>query len=287
MRSTHESPQGNIESFSANERYIAAIAQIERVATYLGINHRIVGGTFTDLLNPQTTFSIDPTNHTIAPDGYNQPTMYRADGTVKDVDMISFCPNQITVSEAKRLLKDFERQKPFPHISLEPTYYSHWPRRNRLTQMVSTIDVDGEDNAATPSLNFGNIHQPISWESVAPWKVVLDNGVSFTILNPYAHGLRYVMRNLSGVKKKDREKMSILMRMGGQVRQAGLAQEEDYLELYRPWIVFIHSMQRADDLVTRLKTKGTRFYWNTVGTSFAHGRGIFKPLASLGDRFTG
>lgn len=41
------------------------------------------------------------------------------------------------------------------------------------------------------------------------------------------------------------------------------------------------------DPLTKAKAQVTRFYWNTVGTALAHGIGILKPFANLGDRFTG
>lgn len=282
-----------------DEAYIKAIETIEETCRIHGLNHRFVGGTLTDLLNPNTQAEIDIENRVVYLTDYNQPKMLRSDGTVKDADLISFLVNQDGFNDGKLALKEKEREakkekQPFPHVSIEPIRSPMWPR-NRVLQMVSGFETDGQGRLY---LTFDHLVQEIDRRTIEPWTIELaDNFLSFTTLNPFAHALRYRMRVPSGVKRKDKEvkiengqvtsKMILLMTLGIQVLEEGKKHGIDYRELYDSWIDFIFAMRKDNTLSVAAKRAITQSYWDTVGTAFAHGRGILKPLAELGDRFSG
>lgn len=121
---------------SDNERYRQALLRIEEIANRLGLDHRFVGGTFTDLLNLQTTYSIDAGAKTIRLHHYTPLTPYRSDGTIKDVDMICFTPYRDDIRTAKRIFARMEKatkknDEPFPHVALEETQYASWGRERK------------------------------------------------------------------------------------------------------------------------------------------------------------
>lgn len=287
---------------ATSQKYLRALLTIEQICREHELNHRFVGGTLTDLLDPQTEAEIDFFNRTLFLTNYTSPQMHRSDGTIKDVDLICFCSYQAEFTQGSRALKALEkdrrqRKEPFPHISLEPTLFPSWPERKAALQFVSGLDVD---KSGQLYLTFDRIRKPIDWESVRPWTIVLTQhgNASLTILNPFAHALRYAMRVPSGVKKKDKEtrveederysKMSLLLRLGMEVAREAQKHGYDYRhELYRPWIEFIQAMMRSTDFRIRAKRAITGAYWDTVGTAIAHGRGFFKPLAEFGDKLTG
>lgn len=228
--------------------------------------------------------------------------MIRSDGTVKDFDLVAFCEYREVFEDAKQRLKveekaHKEKGEPFPNVSIEPTRFANWPKRKSVLQFVSGIEVDENNN---PYFTFDKLKQPVSWQSLAPWRIVLTqhNDTSITTFDPFAHALRYCMRVPSGVKKKDREthtengerfnKMSLLMRFGMMVEAQARQHGQDYRhDLYKPWFDFIRAMMHDPHLSVSIKRVITKNYWDTVGTAFSHGVGIFKPLADLGDRFAG
>lgn len=298
-----ERPSQRIETqTSINERYIQAIRDVETLGNKLEIDHRFVGGTFTDLINPQTRVVVDHHHRVIHLENYNPLTMLRTDGTVKDIDLICFCPDQERFHQLKQLFEKQmvnakKRREYYPFVSVEPTHHPNWPKRKRWKQFVTTFDVDEK---GVLSLNFGRVHQPISWESVEPWRVDFNNGVSFTILNPYAHALCYLLRIPSGVKNKDRKisvdsevrkpysKISILMRLAAQINMDGKINGYDYRgSLYQSWIEYIRMLLKHPDPLTAFKAKITRAYWNGPGEAIAHGRGILNPLSKLSNRMSG
>lgn len=294
------------EQLSADELFLQAILNVQRLGEEYEIDHRFVGGTITDLLNSQTAVSFDHKNRVMRLKNYNPPAMFRSsDGTIKDVDLICFCPDLQRFQEFTRQLKEQTNQariveRPRPHISVEPTFYNpHWPERKRWRQFVTTFDVD---KTGALSLNFGQIHQSISWESVAPWQVKLDrDGVYFTTLNPYAHALCYLLRVPSGIKRKDKEifpdsarptgrgsKVSLLMNLAHQADIDGKPRGYQYKDgHYQPWVEYIKKLLKQPDPLTAFKARFTRAYWDGPGEAIAHGRGAFRTLSTLSNRMSG
>lgn len=287
-----------------SELYLQDILAVEEACNRHGINHRFVGGTFTDLLGPATQTIIDIERKTIHLENYNPPTAVRSDGTIKDADLICFCEDQEKVAKAQREIQGLavtakKQRRPFPFVSLEPTHYSDWPEHKRWKQFVTTFEVDKKGDL---SLNFGRIHQSITWESVEPWRVDLGNGVSFTILNPFAHALCYVLRVPSGVKKKDKEiltdpswgpysKMSILMRVASRVHVAGEEHRLDYKRLYQPWVEYIRRLTKLPPLADikdpiLLAKMFLRYPEETIGDLVDELRSHPDPLTWLKARVT-
>ena len=290
-------PQENGASFTK------IVDEIETICQRNNLNHRFVGGILSDLLDLATIQSakIDPINKTLFLPHHLKPTLIRADGTIKDFDMITFSADQNAHRVTRENIAGRERQAekmndPYPFASLEPTRYPAQGNRNRFTQLVSSLDVDANNQLY---LSFDAISQPISWDSVEAWKVILNNGTFFTTLNPYAHALRYFMRTPAGVKRKDKElmltpightnKIHLLMSLASRVKKEALKHGIDYRskEYYEPWKEFILALLKLQN--TRVKIKGfiLKKYWDGPGTALAHGKGILKPFRKLGDKFSG
>lgn len=290
----------------AGNYYQGVIGWIDATAKMRGEDIRFVGGTLTDVLTPETVFTVDVPNRVIRIGNHKELTPIRPDGTIKDLDIISFCPDpnrhEAFMAEIKTTFsEDRRRGFPLPYISVEPTHYQKhgWSQRKERLQFVSTLDVGEEEAIAVPSLRFDKIHQTISWGSVEPWTAELSDGTKFAILNPIGHMLRYHMRVPSGPKKKDTDekdypsgkrasKMDLLKMMADAVYEEGLRQGIDYYneDYYAPWLRFINSMQNDPDKIIRLKAKLTGTYWDTIGTVFSHGVGPLKHLQTLATRFT-
>lgn len=279
--------------------YLEQIERIQEACEDLDINHRFVGGTLTDLINPGTKARFDFGIDIIRLNGYTSPKLYRSDGTVKDVDLISFAENPSDFRRAKRTLARIEKDAKeegirFPHVSIESTRFPDFPPRNPFLQLVSGFEVDEKGDLF---LTYDRIRQKIDWETVSPWRVVLDDGTSFTTLNPFAHALRYSMRVPFGIKNKDREvkkengliynKMSPYVDLALEFAERAEDRGINMTELYSPWIEFIARMRLDRSFQMKAKRLGTDLYWSSLGTALAHGRGLFSPFASLGDRFTG
>jgi hypothetical protein len=283
-----------------NRRYCDTIGAIEEICKDIPF-HVHVGGTFTDLIGPKTTFTISPVSRTLILANYLPPTMIRSDGTPKDIDMIVGVKKKLDFLKLKERLKALtptnKNHELFPSISVEPIlYYPEWKPRNAIFQLVSGIDVD---QANTPFLVFGFNRTPISWKSLEKWKVTAGH-LEFATLNPFAHALRYPMRVPSGVKKKDKEikvendfrfnKMSLLMRLANQIYIAGLEVGIDYKNenYYLPWKEFlINGFLKKQSALTKVKAGITGWFWNSIGTEIAHGKGFLEPFSHLSDRFTG
>ncbi|MDO8657444.1 MAG: hypothetical protein Q7K55_01790 [Candidatus Levybacteria bacterium] len=295
-----------------SDYYIKTILGIEEEFKALGLNHRFVGGTFTDLLSPQTTSLIDVEKRTLSLVNSPSPVPRRKDGTIKDLDIVCFGGEKELIGKVEdayrsKMKKAIAEGKPYPYVSLEYANRAEWTPRKRHRQFVTTFDVDGE---GVLSLNFRSIHQPISWESVEPWTVNIGEKGSITILNPYAHALCYALRVPSGVKKKDKEivalendklkaynKMFLIMSLAKQVREADLRNGVRYNDkfnsdtgltgLYRPWIDYINKLLKNPDPVTRGIAKVTKTYWNTIGTRVAHGGFPFGVISRFSNRTGG
>ena len=250
-------------------------------------------------------------NRTIQLTNHLPHGMFRSNGTVKDVDMICFDPDQEKVNEFKKWLQEEGknaklRGDPYPDVNMEPTRYADWKKRNSLTQFVSGIDVD-EDGQM--NLTFGGLKKPIADESMEAWNVLLEDGSSITTLSPFAHAMRYSMRVPSGFKPKDLvkkygkdadgnpayTKLDLVKLVARQASDKGLDfWLHDYKDgIYEPWVDFTKKMyQHAGsvdriDIFTASKALTTAGYWRTVGPALSHGIGILKPFASLGGVFTG
>lgn len=297
-----------------SDYYIGTILEMERIFKEAGLDHRFVGGTFTDLLSPQTTSAIDVEKRTVSLINSPRPVPRRKDGTTKDIDIVCFGGEKELIERVEevyriQMKKERAKGKPFSYVSLEYANRADWTPRKRHRQFVTTFDID-ENNVL--SLNFRSINQSISWESVEPWTVNVGEKGSITVLNPYAHALCYALRVPSGVKKKDKEtetvtlendrlkaynKMFLIMSLAKRVSEVDLRSGIKYNDkydpntgltgLYRPWIDYINKLLKDPDPVTWGIAKVTKTYWNTIGTRVAHGGFPFGVVSRLSNKTGG
>lgn len=281
-------------------------ANVDNTLRKHNLDHRLVGGILPDLLNLNVirTAQIDPVERKLFLPDHINPTLLRNDGTVKDLDVITFSPNinshQSALMEIAKKEKQAKSQgHPYPFVALERTRYSGQAKINQLSEFVSSFVVD-ENNQL--HLKYDSISEPITKKSVEEWTVQLRDGTTLTMFNPCAHVLRYPMRGPAGVKKKDKipipdplapygytNKISLLMTLSARVQEEGLKYGIDYNseEYYAPWKRFILNLLKHPN--ANIKAKGfiAKLYWDTFGTALAHGKGVFKPLSRFSTKFTG
>lgn len=276
--------------FAASQAYyMDLLSKAEEILTGSSVNHRFVGGVIVGPITPQSTITINTTEKTAVLAKHTPLTLLRNDGTARDIDVIGFSPDPETYNQARR---NFDQEawiaknhrRPYPSISIESTLYPDWNPRNRLRQWVSTLDVDVSGKL---HLTFGKVDQVIPWETMDPWKMSYDGGLELTTINPFGLTKRYEMRNASGIKRKDRSKISDLASVCESVRQQALDQGVDFAKDFESWNQFIYNLQNHPDVLTRAKAVVTYLYWETVGTPIAHGRGLLKPLTYFADKLTG
>lgn len=280
------------------------ISGLERYCKEQGLEHRFVGGTFTDFIGPQTKFAIDISKKTVTLVNPNKPALIRSDETVKDIDMVVYTPDQSKLQEARRNFAEWGARAEaqglaFPQISLEAARHPDWPKRNPLKQFVTAWEVDEQN---VPHLTFGAVDKAIKPSSIEPWKADLGNGTQITILNPVAHALCYALRVPSGIKRKDKteigvhddwvvslpfSKISLVRGLARQTIAEGLQEGVDYNVIFREWADYIEALAKKPDFLTKLKGIVTGLYWNTIGTEVAHGKGIFRVLSKTSDKLTG
>lgn len=282
--------------------YVDVMHMVERYCTEHVLNHRIVGGTLTNLIGPETGYVVDPGNKRIKLISPNRPTLRRSDNTVKDMDVVAFTPDQDKLEAAKATFRTWAKEAKragiqFPNISIEGAWYPDGPNRNKLKQLVSAFAID---KLGQPHLVFGNIDQPIDPRSIDPWTVDTGYG-QITTLHPVAHDLCYRLRVPSGLKKKDREimgrdqngkpysKMTLLRNFAARTT---LAEEKklginNTTGLFDSWLEYIDALHSSSDTLTRVKARITGLYWDTIGTQVSHGAGPFGWLSTLSDRMNG
>jgi len=265
------------------------LKQIEEYCSTHDINHRFVGGvSFGGLLNEHTTYHIDKKKRIITLSQHNKLTLLRSDGSTKDIDMILFCPEKDTLLAFKSFLLQMEKEVldkkgVFPVISFENAIYPQASQRNVILQFVSALEVDVDNHVF---LTFDDLRQEISWESLQPWKVILNDQdkLSFMVRNPIADFYAYYFRSPGGLKPKDELKIKYL----GTLAIDLLTKNSDYQTLYKPWQEFIKQLEKTTHSRIQLKILITKLYWQTVGTTLAHGKGGIGIITrSLMNQFTG
>lgn len=275
------------------------ITAIETYCKQQKINHRFVGGvSFGGLLNDKTTAEIDIDTKTIRLKNHNKETLLRKDRTVRDIDLIFFCDNKEKLkhfglfvdtlkskfrhSGLSGILSKELAPSVFPDISYEPTIYPTFGKRNHFSQFVTALEVDAKNNLY---LAFDDVQQQISWESVEPWTVILEDGMQFTIRNPIADYYAYIFRSPAGPKPKDEKKLRYVKKLAEAVIRLGREHNPtiDYesQQYYGAWQTYIEKLNKTENPVTNTKKFWLRVYWQTIGTFFAH---IFTRS---GNNFTG
>lgn len=273
---------------------LTTIQQIELYCNKHTLNHRFVGSvSFGGLLNDKTTYDIAITKKAVKLQDHNPVTLYRDDGTVRDIDLILFCDNQKKMLDFKKFLIDlehvaFRHKVVFPLISVENAIYEGMNIRDPMYQFVTALEVNKKKNLF---LTFDDIIQQISWESIEPWKVVLEGEekTEYTVRNPVADFYAYQFRAPGGIKPKDKEKMDYLKKLAERVIKEGREQQIDYLgdTYFTPWRQFIKALAQTTHPRITAKKVILAMYWSTIGTTFAHGKGVLRYVSIFSNQFTG
>lgn len=261
------------------------ISAIETYCNQHTLNHRFVGGvSFGGLLNDKTTAEINIEGKTVRLKKHNQETLFRKDKTIRDIDVIFFCGDKHKLSKFASFIADLRKNAPkteiFPDISYEPTIYPTFGKRNHFAQFVTALEVDEKNNVY---LAFDDVRQKISWESVEPWTVILEDGMKFTVRNPIADYYAYIFRSPAGPKPKDEKKLRYVKKLADAVIALGKDSNIDYNSqtYYGAWQTYIEKLNKTENPMTNTKKFWLKVYWLTIGTLFAH---IFTRS---GNNFTG
>ncbi len=255
------------------------IVDIESFGKENGIKHRFVGGiSYGGLLNDKTTYEISVLKREIKLKKHNQPTLLREDGTVRDIDIIFLTQNQAKITKLKeyvRKLKWKTRNKISftPSISIEGVrILDDRQKSGKFFQYVTEIGIKKGQHY----LMFDEIKEKISIDSLEPWTVILENDVRFTTRNPLADYYAYQFRSPSGVKQKDIDKVRLLKKLSAQVIREGVKNSIFYnsKQYYQSWQQYIRKLQRSTLPAVLSKRAILAWYWQTIGTSFSHGKGV-------------
>lgn len=271
------------------------VCRIDKLCLDEGIVHRFVGGVaYSGLLTEKTSFKIDVLKRTVQLKDHRKLPIFRDDGTVRDIDLITFCPEQDKIGILKKKLSEQAIETglgdKFPFVSVENAVFNDDKKHNKIFQFVYSIFVEGEDfGKGRVYLVYENIREEISWKSLEAWTIVLEDGKKYTVRNPYGDLLGYLVRTPIGFKPKDKEKLALMEPLVDQTIEQGRKLGIDYFgdEYYGPWLNFFQKMATAGGSVG-LKREIIKTYWDVFGTKLAHGKGpVAKVISKLGNQFTG
>lgn len=251
----------------------ALILDIEAYCKKNKLNHRFVGGvSYGGLLNKKTTLTVSSDQREIHLHNHNPLTFFRSDKTLRDIDFIFLEGKRAKIIGLKRYVARLKREVRHkigrtPSVSFEGLLpHSVAPPKGFL-KFVTVL----EKHHNRISLRFETIRQPISMTSLEPWTVILEDGMRFTTRSPIADYYAYQFRSPSGVKPKDVEKLVYLKKaVSVMLREAGRG------EYYRPWATYTKRLATSTNPRVTSKRFITSWYWNTIGTNLAHGKGIFR-----------
>lgn len=265
------------------------VRAIEEFSKTNHIDHRFVGGmSYGGLLNDKSTYKIDVARRSVQLTQHNALQLLRPDKSVRDIDLILCTYQPDKLPALKKFLNHLKWQVRLkmgftPPISFEsPSPFGSRPQG--VMQYVTIMQVKND----RVYLVFDTIHQYISRASLEPWTVVLKDGTTYTTRNPIADYFAYQFRSPAGVKPKDLTKMIYLKKIADAVVAAGKKRGIDYMsnEYYGPWQTYIDKLKHSTLPSVRSKRFITRLYWQTIGTTLAHGRGIGKPIFAIFNFFT-
>lgn len=272
------------------EQPIPSIGTINERLNGYGVPYVFVGGAVSARVGPDTTLGrVNTVSQTFSLDHAKQYNTKRADGTVRDVDVISFCEDPVMF---RVMEEDMRRAFPDVPISIEPMHYPHWPKRSKLKQFVVGNDVNPDGSI---DFVFDDLRQTMPSEAFDVWRLQTDEGDMLPVFNPATHAMRYLVRVPSGLKPKDDgEKLASLMRLADEFAQRigeldPVKDDVYFTAIYEPWLSFIAACQEVPAYrLTGIKTRIDRLFWNTIGEAMGNGRGpIGKLTAKLGSKFSG
>jgi hypothetical protein len=271
------------------------VCQIERLCQEMEIAHRFVGGVaYSGLLTSETSFKVSVPTKTVRLKNHRELPVFRDDGTVRDIDLVTFCPDPEKIAQLKKMISSQAvisgLGDKYPFVSVENAVFNNDKKHNKIFQFVYSVFIDGEDfGKGRVYLVYENIREEISWKSLEAWTIVLQDGKKYTVRNPYGDLLGYLVRTPIGFKPKDREKLALMEPLVDETIELGKKQGVDYFgdDYYGPWLNFFQKMATAGGTVG-LKREIIKTYWDIFGTKLAHGKGpVAKVISRLGNQFTG
>lgn len=272
------------------------IQTIEKYCNKEQLNHRFVGGvSFGGLVNKQTQYIINLEKKTITLHDHNPLLLMRSDDSIRDIDIIFFCNDNKKLLDFKKFLIDLEREAQkkkqlFPYISVENAIYDTLGIRNPINQFVTALEIDKKGNIY---LTFDELQQEISWMSLEPWLLILEDKTEYTVRNPIADYYAYIFRSPGGIKPKDEQKVFVLKKLKEDIVMLGLEHQPQKInfdsdEYYKTWEKYIDKLNKSTSLRIRLKIAFMWLYWRTLGTPLTHGRGLLgKSISPFFNQFTG
>lgn len=256
---------------------------IQKIETYClieKIDHRFVGGvSYGGLLNEKTHLKIDLPNKEVELVNHNPLTMVRDDHTLRDIDLIFLTTEPKKIFELKKFIAALKREVR-PAIGQTPSISFEGPVPRRVTKpkgflrFVTVIEIQ----KTALFLRFDTIRQQISRTSLEPWTVILEDGLRFTTRNPIADYFAYQFRSPSGVKPKDQEKLIHLEKVVRLMVIEGKKYDIDFFskEYYKPWLKYQNKLAKNQSISVTSTKMLTSWYWSTIGTDLAHGKGIVR-----------
>ncbi len=192
--------------------YIKILGLVEQVCKRYHLNHRFVGGSFTDFLGIDTNMTVDSTSRKIYLRNPNAATIKYSNKYIKDIDLLTFTEDKDYIIQAKRdlgTLADEARRKynyQFPRITVKSVSYPEWEDKSTvkefLSSFLSSLYVNRERKLF---IGYCDIFQQIPWVTAQPWKLKLDEDTEITTFYPHAHALTYGLFIPGGFRKKDRQ----------------------------------------------------------------------------------
>ena len=258
------------------------IGRIESYAKEHDLDHRFVGGvSYGGLLQEGTEYEISIPNRTISLKNHKVIQLLRSDGSARDIDLIILSADHKQIAALARFVETLETEMKerlgfIPPISYEAVFEKneHPPG---LLEFVTTIHRDESEYL----LAFDRVHQPIRAQSLEPWTLTLESGLSYTTRNPIADYFAYQCRSPAGIKPKDVNKIIHLSQLVKRMCREGKKHHIDYMSdaYYGTWQQFIDQLEHSPHPSVQRKRALTRLYWSTMGTAFAHGRGALGKTA--------
>lgn len=253
------------------------IAAIEKYAQKHNVDHRFVGGvSYGGLLDEKTTYTVDIQKKIIKLHKHRSFEFVRADGSVRDIDLIVLNQNTEIIDDFSRYIQTLkwdikQRLHILPPISFEGVFKKR-EKPPGLLEYVTTLHYSAEGYF----LVFDKVSQRIPSESLEPWTIQLENGLTYTTRNPIADYYAYQFRSPAGIKPKDVTKILHLSKLVDTMLEQGRKKRINFMDAahYGPWLDFIYQLERSTDPSVQRKRAITRWYWSTLGTAFSHGRGI-------------
>lgn len=133
----------------------------------------------------------------------------RHDGTRRDLDILILTEYKGLLNEAKteveKLVKDKLEVSVFG-ISAHEQYAS--PRQQLVRNFTEFLSERTIDSHGAIRYVLGPIEVVTNPASFEPWQLVLPDGEAMQVMHPVGQMLCYAMRSISGIRPKDRDKLS-------------------------------------------------------------------------------